>query len=351
MVAAVEGGHREVVVQGVDLVAFVGVDRRLGVLPDVADDVEELALLILVDRAGASEVLQIHVAWSLGPAPLIRVGCSQGGVPHVQPLSFRRQSESSACLLGLPLAEGVRFQLVHLRWPRPLHGDLLHNGSELELSRVFMIFHPEPGVLGLLPSHPLPALLVPVLLCGVASSLHELVELRIGHNVLGRLEGLDRNRQVVAVVDIPTIARAVHRPSDSHSFVTIKGNKFILWGGGVLRARRPEVVPSLCRRANVLQGQLSQVDRGGLDVDALMLDSHGHDPIENVALAVLGVLESERQGHGVAVEEGVHPLSNLLSVVPHGGRVGEVVVLLVQVVPGHLVDPDGEHLLELRVQP
>ena len=67
VVPAVERWHRKVVVERMHLEALKGHDRRASPLPDVANDVAEVALWEGIDRTTGGEVLEVHVAWRVLP--------------------------------------------------------------------------------------------------------------------------------------------------------------------------------------------------------------------------------------------------------------------------------------------
>mmetsp|Transcript_27756 Transcript_27756/g.86019 ORF Transcript_27756/g.86019 Transcript_27756/m.86019 type:complete len:779 (-) Transcript_27756:54-2390(-) len=340
-VPAVEGRHGEVVVQRVHLVAGVRVHGGLAVLPHVADDVVKLALLELLDGAAAAVVLKVDVA--RGDLPLVLVALvGDAHVAHVEPLGLGGQAEGLALLGAEPLGVGGGLKVVHLARPRPLHVDLGALLAQLEAAVVSL--GPEPRVLGLLPRHPVPALLVPQLLLRVATVLDELEELGVGHNVLLGLEGGDVDGEAGRVVAVPAVDGGVEVAADLDLAAGELDEGVLGRDLALLRARVPERnVP------DVLHRELAHVDGGGLEVDALVLAAHEHGPEEGVRVVVGGVLEGERQRHRVLGEEVVDALAQGAAVLPHVSDGGPVVVRLVQVIPRHLVDADGERLLELVV--
>ncbi|MNQ66596.1 hypothetical protein D3C85_810900 [compost metagenome] len=89
------------------------------------------------------------------------------------------------------------------------------------------------------------------------------------------------------------------------------------------------------------QRQLADQHAGGLEVDALVLCPHQDDP--GRALPVDG------QGQWHLLDEVDHPGAHLGAVVSQLGHPGPVVVGLVQIVPAHLIHPDGDHGLDAGV--
>ena len=88
VVQTVKCGRREIIVARVNAEAFKPRDRRLRPLPNVANDVVEIAKRELRHWATRGIVLQVDVAWSGLPIGLIRV---YGTVAQMVPLLFRRK--------------------------------------------------------------------------------------------------------------------------------------------------------------------------------------------------------------------------------------------------------------------
>ena len=81
VVAAVERGHGEVVVERMHLEALEGHDRRARPLPHVADDVAELPLRKRRHRAARREVLEVDVARRHVPRGLVARHAVAEGLP------------------------------------------------------------------------------------------------------------------------------------------------------------------------------------------------------------------------------------------------------------------------------
>jgi hypothetical protein len=140
VVAAVEGGRGEVVVDGVYVETVEGVDRRLGPLPHVADHVEEVAVGERVDRTG------LEAQWSRCRLAATRASAALRSTPAA---SYRRYHSSSVgrrtgwpVSCGLPAAEGARFVAVGFGRPVPGHRHFFEHQAQVP---AVVPAHPEGG--------------------------------------------------------------------------------------------------------------------------------------------------------------------------------------------------------------
>ncbi|EKD35803.1 MAG: hypothetical protein ACD_75C01772G0001, partial [uncultured bacterium] len=78
-------------------------------------------------------------------------------------------------------------------------------------------------------------------------------------------------------------------------------------------------------------------------MDPLVLDAH-HDRPE-------GIVPGNRQRQRQAPDDPFNQFPHLAPVGPHLVHRRPVIMLFVQVVPGHLVDPDGKHRLKGGIDP
>jgi len=96
-------------------------------------------------------------------------------------------------------------------------------------------------------------------------------------------------------------------------------------------------------RPHIVEAVLTNQDRRGFEVNPLVLDAHHDHPPR--------VLPIDRQGQrriaDDRVDRGAHPVAIGLDL----GDGRPVVIRLVEVVPTHFIDPDGEHRLEPRIDP
>ena len=167
VVALVEGGGGEVVVERVDAEPGVGIDRGLGPLPAVPHHVEKVPVRETVHRAGGRPVVQVQIG---------RCRCidrdlrDTGHVIEAIPLVLRGQPDRLAGLVCLPVAEGLGLVVIDLHRPVPGHGDLLQHQPQAP-ARVPP--DPEgrmPGLAELAPAEPLGC---PPAIRLIAAGLHE----------------------------------------------------------------------------------------------------------------------------------------------------------------------------------
>ena len=171
IVLAVEGRSGKVVIDWVDPEPGISVDRGLGPLPDIADDIVELAAirrrgLEPVHRAGRRPVFQVDVARCLAPVGLV---CPDG-VAQAVPFGLGRQADALSRLRRLPVAEGLGLQVVHVHRPVPGHVD---DPGHAAVAVTIAGGDPEFGMDGTGELTPLPALLGPVRLGCIATLPNE----------------------------------------------------------------------------------------------------------------------------------------------------------------------------------
>lgn len=118
---------------------------------------------------------------------------------------------------------------------------------------------------------PAQALLVPQAVVGIASHLDERQELAIADQVLCGLEG-SNVRLVLAVFVVPAVDRLIVLATEADT-AGGNGDQGVFRRGARLPAGRPGGM-----RLDVVQRVLAHQDRRGLEMDALMLDSHQHPP-------------------------------------------------------------------------
>ena len=88
-------------------------------------------------------------------------------------------------------------------------------------------------------------------------------------------------------------------------------------------------------RPDVLQLMLADQHRRGFEVDALVFDAHQDDPER--------VVPADRQGQRLRADQAVDGGACRPAVFAHRGDGRPVVAGVVEVVPAHFVDADGEH--------
>ena len=209
VVAAVEGGRGEVVVDVVDAEALERVDRRLGPLPDVADHVVEGTLRVTIDRAARGTVVEMQVG---GGRAVVRHLGDAGDVVEAVPLVLGGQTVVAPGDGRHPAAEGLGFEAIDLDRPVPRHRH--HLGHQAQLPGV-AIADPEGRRLGQRIAPPALALLIPPLRVAVAASLDEGKVLGVADQHAAGLKG----RKVdfaLAILVVPTVDRVVKRLSETH---------------------------------------------------------------------------------------------------------------------------------------
>ncbi len=120
MMAAIEGRRTEVVIERMHLEAGKRRDRRLRPLPDIADDVEELAVREAIDRTGGGFVIEMQLrrrrrCRHFATGAVLRQG---------MPLRLTRQTQAAPRRLAQPAHIGARFMRIDLDRPVPWHVDL-----------------------------------------------------------------------------------------------------------------------------------------------------------------------------------------------------------------------------------
>ena len=112
--------------------------------------------------------------------------------------------------LGLPVAEGLGLELVHLDGPVPGHGDFLGQAAQPEIT--LAVRDPEQGVFGLAVVAPVPAFGGPPAFGAVAAGVHEFPELAVAHQEAGGPESEATSRFQVAVLVVPAVEVVVAGP-------------------------------------------------------------------------------------------------------------------------------------------
>ncbi len=333
-VFAIEGGGGEVVVEGMHLEPLEAVDGGAGPLPDVAHQIEEAALRAGIHRTGRREAGQVDVAGRLDPVRLIT------GQLFAQqhPLRLARQLDGQPGLGGLPATEGSGLQLVHLHRPVPGHRDLLGHQPQLQLLGFEGIADPEGGHAGPGILAPAPAFVIPPGAGLVAARLHEVEKFCVAHQHAAGLEGsqFDVTLAVFVVPAVGGVLFAEPHPATGHRQQGVGGHLVTVMA--CLGADRP-----LGLAAHPGQRQLADQHAGGLEVDALVLYPHQYDP--GRALPMDGQLD--RHPLDEITHQGAHPAA----IVTQLADGGPVVVGFVQIVPAHLVHPDGDQGLDAWVEP
>ncbi len=189
------------------------------------------------------------------------------------PLLLGGQAHGPAGLRGLPVAEGLGLELVHLHRPVPGHGDLLHHAAQAPVA--LAVGHPEAGRLGPGVFAPAPALLGPPAGLTVAAGVHELAVLAVAHQVLRRREGRDVGLEV-AVLVVPAVEGVVAVLAQDDA--CRRARRAARWRAlAAVGADGPVLV-----LAHQVEGQLADEHRAGLQVDALVLDAHQDHPERRV---------------------------------------------------------------------
>jgi len=197
------------------------------------------------------------------------------------------------------------------------------------------IAHPEGRMFGLGEAPPAPSLLIPQAVIAIATGHDEGEELAIAGQVAGSAEG-GHLRLMMAIFVVPAVPRVIQLTPQPHP---ARGDvhQAIRRGGPPLAAGRP-----IGMGLDEIEAMLAYQHRGGLQVDALMLDAHEYRPE--------GIVPTDGQGQGRLADHPVHRLPHPAPVVPDRRHWRPVVVGLIQVVPAHFVHAHGEHGLQPRVQ-
>ena len=253
-------------------------------------------------------------------------------VVQAMPLVLARQAHRQPALACLPAAEGARLEAVGLDRPVPRHRHFL--GQQAQLPAV-AVGHPEGRMRRLGVALPAQPLLVPQAVVGVAACLDEFEELAVADQVAGGLESRNVAR-VFAVFVVPAVNRVVEATTESHA-AGRNVDQRILRRRSRLVARCPGRM-----RLRVLQRMLAHQHRRGLEVNALVLDAHQHRPER--------ALPANRQGERGVADDAVDQRPHPPPVVGDLGHRRPVVAGVVEVVPAHFVDANGEHRLEARVE-
>ena len=123
----VESGRGEIIVIRMNLKTFEAVNRRLGPLPNVADEIVKLAEAELVHRARRGPMLQVDIARRFRPVRLV------GNLMQVvqpPPLGLGGKADRAAGLCRHPVAKRLRFKLIHFDGPVPRHVDDLGHRAQ-----------------------------------------------------------------------------------------------------------------------------------------------------------------------------------------------------------------------------
>ena len=179
------------------------------------------------------------------------------------------------------------------------------------------------------------ALFLPQRVVGVATRLDESQKLLIGDEVATGLERCHRGT-VPAKLVVPAVNPRIVELAPQAHVCRRNGDQRIRRR----HARRPTGRPRRMR-LHVAQLMLADEHRRGLQVDALVLDAHHDDPPR--------VIPADRQLQRQRLYQPADRRTHLLAVVLHRGDAGPVVARVVEIVPAHFVDADGEHRLERRI--
>ena len=272
VVAAVERGHREVVVERMHLEALEGHDGGPCPLPDIADHVAEISLLAGVHRAARSEAFQVDVARRRGPRGLI----PGDGITEDLPVGLGRQEDVLARPAREPRAVGLSLQTVDFDRPVERERDLL---EKISLEIPAAAGPPELWMLGPRVVQPALTLLRPPGVVAIASIGHERQEVRVRDQPLSRPEGREVNI-LDAVLVVPAVG-AVGRWLAQPHVGGRQAEPLILRGWSACRARAPES-PLLGRELVAVpkfrQRHLPHDHARCLEVDPLVLDAHQDHP-------------------------------------------------------------------------
>lgn len=168
VVALVEGGGGEVLVDWVDLEAFERVDGRDGVLPDVADHIVEITSLEEVHRVRGHPELHVDVSHRLVlPIGLVLLEDTPDGVV----LILGGQPQVGAQFSRLPVAESAGLEVADLSRPVPRHVYLVADCAQSEL---LALLAPEKRHGWSLGGDPALSLICPPLRRGIPSVLHKI---------------------------------------------------------------------------------------------------------------------------------------------------------------------------------
>ena len=272
VVAAVERGHREVVVERMHLEALEGHDGGPCPLPDIADHVAEISLLAGVHRAARSEAFQVDVARRRGPRGLI----PGDGITEDLPVGLGRQEDVLARPAREPRAVGLSLQTVDFDRPVERERDLL---EKISLEIPAAAGPPELWMLGPRVVQPALTLLRPPGVVAIASIGHERQEVRVRDQPLSRPEGREVNI-LDAVLVVPAVG-AVGRWLAQPHVGGRQAEPLILRGWSACRARAPES-PLLGREFVAVpefrERHLPHDHARCLEVDPLVLDAHQDHP-------------------------------------------------------------------------
>ena len=332
VVAAVERRHGEVVVERMDLEPLERHDRRPGPLPDIADDVAELALGEGIDGAARREMLEIEIA--RGPFP--RRMIPRHAVAECLPVGLGREENVFACLPCQPAAIGLGLEAVHLDRPVERQRPLV---EQVSLPVAVAAAEPEFRVPGFGVVEPAAALLRPQRFVAVAARRYELQKISVGDQPLPRTKRR-QDHFVASVFVVPAVGRVVATLAELHGLAGDR-QPLVRRRNAGRPARAPES-PLLRREfvvvAEFVERHLPHDHARCLEMDPLVLDAHENDPCGRVG--------ADRQFERHRLDEPVDELAHRSAVVAHRADARPVVVGRVEVVPRHLVHPHGHHRLE-----
>ena len=173
------------------------------------------------------------------------------------------------------------------------------------------------------------AFFLPQGIVGIAAGLDEGEEFPVGNEVAAGLEGGGRRfvgaEFVVPAVDLRGAALAAEAKLGGGNV-----DQRVVGRGTAVAAGRPGGV-----WLDVLQVMLANQHRGGFEVDALVLDAHQDDPER--------VFPADGQGQGLRADQVVDSCARRPPVIAHSSDARPVVTGVVEVVPAHFIDADGEH--------
>jgi len=243
----------------------VGVDRRFGPLPDVADHVEQSVALEAIHRTGRSPVLEVDVAGGLAPVRLIGVDALR----HQAPFVLGGQPDALARSRAEPVAERLGLEVVDVDGPVPRHVHLFEHRAIAVAS--IAGWEPEQRVARFLVAPPTPPFVGPPSFVLVAAVFDEGEVFVVRNQVSTGLEAA-HVCPMAPVLDVPPIERVLAVLSQGDAAARHIDERVVRGVPGVgtdLPVRH---------RTHAVDWQLPDQYRRRFQMNPLVLDAHHHDP-------------------------------------------------------------------------
>ena len=330
---AIKGRCREIIIQAVDPEAVEAINGTAAPLPDIADQIVKLPLGKVIYRTRRSPMLQIDIARCHWPIRLI----ARQGIAQQIPLGLTGKLDGESGLRGLPAAESRRLQLIDLHRPIPGHGNLLCHQPQLHGARA-RLPHPEGGLTRLGIAAPTPALITPPAGLLIAPRAHKLQIFTIAHQHAAGRKGGDLDLALSKLV-VPAIGQIRIRLTQTHSGSIHRQQSIARYQLRLFAPMRTDGPGRL--RPHPVDRQLANEHRRGFQMNTLMFYPHQDHPGRRVPC------NGQRQRHGA--DQLTHPLPYQGPVRPQPRDIRPRIVAFIQIIPAHLVNPDGHHTFNLGI--